>query len=184
MPTLRCEDVVAFSVPVKTRFSKPGPAEMTPWFPTGVPLTRLRETRSFSCKLAMPHAFASRSLISSIEGSRVHWLSARPRRSTASSKSQLAIAHRAGDAKASDVRMPPCDPRTSRQFHRVRDVPGWETRLPRRAMRWPFCDLKIRESSIGAANIAGENHFSKFLQRRPSRSSSSSASFGPQVPAA
>ncbi len=44
--------------------------------------------------------------------------------------------------------------------------------------------LKIGESSVGAANIAGQYHFSKFLQRRPSRSNSSSASFGPHVPEA
>ena len=44
--------------------------------------------------------------------------------------------------------------------------------------------LKISQPGIGATNIAGQNHFSKFLQRRPSRSSSSSASFGPQVPEA
>ena len=44
--------------------------------------------------------------------------------------------------------------------------------------------LKVGESSVRASYIAGENHFSKFLQRRPSRSSSSSASLGPQVPEA
>ena len=44
--------------------------------------------------------------------------------------------------------------------------------------------LKIGQSSVGSPNIAGQDHFSKFLQRRPSRSSSSSASFGPQVPEA
>ncbi len=48
----------------------------------------------------------------------------------------------------------------------------------------PVLGLKISQPSIGAANIAGQNHFSKFLQRRPSRSSRSSASFGPQVPEA
>ena len=46
----------------------------------------------------------------------------------------------------------------------------------------PVLGLKISQPSIGPTNIAGQNHFSKFLQRRPSRSSSSSASFGPQVP--
>src|SRR5215470_1576660 len=44
--------------------------------------------------------------------------------------------------------------------------------------------LEICKPRIGTTNIAGEDHFSKFLQRRPSRSSSSSASFGPQVPEA
>src|SRR5579872_1813073 len=44
--------------------------------------------------------------------------------------------------------------------------------------------LKISQPRIGTTNIAGQNHFSKFLQRRPSRSSNSSASFGPQVPEA
>src|SRR5579864_5432915 len=42
--------------------------------------------------------------------------------------------------------------------------------------------LKIGQPRVGAAYIAGQNHLSKFLQRRPSRSSSSSASFGPQEP--
>ena len=42
--------------------------------------------------------------------------------------------------------------------------------------------LKIGQSSVRAPNIAGQNHFSKFLQRLPSRSNNSSASFGPQVP--
>ena len=32
------------------------------------------------------------------------------------------------------------------------------------------------------SHIASQNHFSKFLQSRPSRSNNSSASFGPQVP--
>ncbi len=44
--------------------------------------------------------------------------------------------------------------------------------------------LKIGQSSVGSPNIASQYHFSKFLQRRPSRSNSSSASFGPQVPEA
>ncbi len=52
----------------------------------------------------------------------------------------------------------------------------------RHQMQMPVLGLKIGQPSMGAANIAGQNHFSKFLQRRPSRSSSSSASFGPQVP--
>src|SRR5258708_15078579 len=43
--------------------------------------------------------------------------------------------------------------------------------------------MKIRQPSTGSPNIAGQDHFSKFLQRRPSRSRSSSASFGPHVPA-
>ena len=42
--------------------------------------------------------------------------------------------------------------------------------------------LKEGEPCVRASDIAGENHFSKFLQRRPSRSRSSSASRGPQVP--
>src|SRR5258708_31896620 len=46
----------------------------------------------------------------------------------------------------------------------------------------PVLGLKISQPSVSAANIAGQDHFSKFLQRRPSRSSKSSASFGPQVP--
>ena len=46
----------------------------------------------------------------------------------------------------------------------------------------PVLGLKISQPSVGATNVAGQDHFSKFLQRRPSRSSSSSASFGPQVP--
>src|SRR5579864_6292315 len=44
--------------------------------------------------------------------------------------------------------------------------------------------LEISQPGIGPTNIAGQNHFSKFLQRRPSRSSNSSASFGPHVPEA
>src|SRR5947208_186215 len=48
----------------------------------------------------------------------------------------------------------------------------------------PIFWLKISQPGIGPTNIAGQNHFSKFLQRRPSRSNSSSASFGPQVPEA
>src|SRR5580658_454661 len=51
---------------------------------------------------------------------------------------------------------------------------------PEMAVLW----LKIGQSSVGSSNIAGQDHFSKFLQWRPSRSSSSSASFGPQVPEA
>src|ERR1700733_1645336 len=46
----------------------------------------------------------------------------------------------------------------------------------------PILGLKISQPGIGPPNIAGQNHFSKFLQRRPSRSRSSSASFGPHVP--
>ena len=48
----------------------------------------------------------------------------------------------------------------------------------------PILGLKISQPGIGPTNIAGQNHFSKFLQRRPSRSRSSSASFGPHVPEA
>src|SRR5437868_986617 len=41
-----------------------------------------------------------------------------------------------------------------------------------------------RQPCVGASDVSGKNHFSKFLQWRPSRSSNSSESFGPQVPAA
>src|SRR5208282_2860585 len=42
----------------------------------------------------------------------------------------------------------------------------------------------IAEACVCSADISGENHLSKFLQCRPSRSNISSASLGPQVPAA
>ncbi len=58
-----------------------------------------------------------------------------------------------------------------------KDTFGHQTQMP-------ILGLKISQPRIGATNIAGQNHFSKFLQRRPSRSSSSSASFGPHVPEA
>ncbi len=48
----------------------------------------------------------------------------------------------------------------------------------------PVAGLKVRQPGIGSTNIAGQDHLSRFLQRRPSRSRSSSASFGPQVPEA
>src|SRR5260370_11361281 len=41
----------------------------------------------------------------------------------------------------------------------------------------------IAEACMRSPDIGRQNHFSKFLQRRPSRSISSSDSFGPQVPA-
>src|ERR1700678_4415479 len=41
----------------------------------------------------------------------------------------------------------------------------------------------VAEAGGGSPHVSGENHCSKFLQRRPSRSMSSSDSFGPQVPA-
>src|SRR5712692_9773308 len=41
----------------------------------------------------------------------------------------------------------------------------------------------IAEACVRSPDIGRQNHFSKFLQRRPSRSISSSDSFGPQVPA-
>src|SRR6185369_805196 len=50
--------------------------------------------------------------------------------------------------------------------------------------RLPICDFQEGETAVGAAYVSGENHFSKFLQRRPSFSINSSASFGPQDPAA
>ena len=40
------------------------------------------------------------------------------------------------------------------------------------------------QPGVGASDVAGQNHFSEFLQWRPSRSIRSSASFGPHVPAA
>ena len=39
------------------------------------------------------------------------------------------------------------------------------------------------EACVSTPNICCQNHFSKFLHRRPSRSMSSSESFGPQTPA-
>src|SRR5215470_12806770 len=54
----------------------------------------------------------------------------------------------------------------------------------RNQLEAPILRLEISQPGIGPTNIAGQNHFSKFLQRRPSRSRSSSASFGPQVPEA
>lgn len=44
-------------------------------------------------------------------------------------------------------------------------------------------DIEEGQPRVGASNVAREDHFSKFLQCRPSRSSSSSASLGPQLPA-
>ena len=45
-------------------------------------------------------------------------------------------------------------------------------------------DIKECQSRVGASDVACQNHFSKSLHRRLSRSSNSSASLGPQVPAA
>ena len=45
-------------------------------------------------------------------------------------------------------------------------------------------DIEKGQAGIGASDVSGQDHFSKFLQWRPSRSSSSSESFGPQVPEA
>ena len=56
--------------------------------------------------------------------------------------------------------------------------------LLRNEVEMTVLGLKISKPGIGPTNIAGQNHFSKFLQRRPSRSSNSSASLGPQVPEA
>ena len=47
-----------------------------------------------------------------------------------------------------------------------------------------ICDVEECQPAVRASDVAGQNHLSKFLQWRPSRSSRSSASFGPQVPAA
>ena len=52
----------------------------------------------------------------------------------------------------------------------------------RNQLQMPILGLEISQPGIGPTNIAGQDHFSKFLQRRPSRSRSSSASFGPHVP--
>jgi len=41
-----------------------------------------------------------------------------------------------------------------------------------------------RQTRVGSTYVPGKNHFSKFLQPRPSLVSSSSASFGPQLPEA
>ena len=50
------------------------------------------------------------------------------------------------------------------------------------SMEVPVLWVKKSQPGIGPTDIAGQNHFSKFLQRRPSRSSNSSESFGPHVP--
>src|SRR5581483_11018270 len=55
---------------------------------------------------------------------------------------------------------------------------AWKNAL-RNQTKMTVLGLKICKPGIGPANIAGQNHFSKFLQRRPSRSSNSSASLGP-----
>ena len=45
-------------------------------------------------------------------------------------------------------------------------------------------NIEERQPCIGPSDVACQDHLSKFLQWRPSRSSNSSASFGPHVPAA
>src|SRR6266851_3379234 len=50
-------------------------------------------------------------------------------------------------------------------------------------IKLPVTDIKEGQSCVGASDVARQDHLSKFLQCRPSRSSSSSESFGPQLPA-
>src|SRR5579863_774650 len=54
----------------------------------------------------------------------------------------------------------------------------------RNRIEMAVADIEEGQPCVCASDVACQNHFSKFLQWRPSRSSSSSASLGPQLPAA
>ena len=95
-----------------------------------------------------------------------------------------AVAHRASNAEASGVRM------------QVRSIDKFGHDLIQAGILAAGKDgcgdqaeaaidsVEECQPGVGASDVACQNHFSKFLQWRPSRSSRSSASFGPQVPAA
>ena len=133
----------------------------------------------------MPQALASRSLMSSVAGKMN--LLGEPRLLNDPRQVRgldAPVAHRAGDSEAGHFRT--CagivqkladDFAEFAVFAAGEDALGDQPEVS-------VLGLKISQPGIGPTNIAGQNHFSKFLQRRPSRSSSSSASFGPQVPEA
>src|SRR5436190_9596792 len=52
----------------------------------------------------------------------------------------------------------------------------------RQQIKFSIPHIKEGQPCVGASDVARQNHLSEFLQCRPSRSSSSSESFGPQLP--
>jgi hypothetical protein len=95
-----------------------------------------------------------------------------------------AVAHRTGDSEAGYIRT------GGGAFQKLFDDLAELVMLAAgkdalgNQVKMPVLGLKIGQPGVGSPDVAGQNHFSKFLQRRPSRSSSSSASFGPQLPEA
>src|SRR6267378_2078584 len=93
----------------------------------------------------------------------------------------LPIRNRACDAKTCLSRMNP------RGLNKLGDnlvqpgvMPAGEDGCSNQA-KLPVTNIKKRQPCVGTSDVASQNHLSKFLQCRPSRSSNSSESFGPQL---
>jgi len=95
-----------------------------------------------------------------------------------------AVAHRTGDTEARSVGTKVCGvDELGDNLVQARVVATGKDGSGNQ-IETPIQNIEKCQPGMGTTDVACEDHFSKSLQWRPSRSSKSSASFGPQVPAA
>ena len=179
------ENMVMRAVPVHAGFAKASTGGNHGLIANGNALDLIESDNILSLKQPMPQALASRSLMrtavldlqfvgeamdSTIQG-----------RFEASTRP---VADGAGDTEARRCWM------HDLKCHKLRDdliqagILTAGKNGSRDETEMAILEIEERQPGVGASDIACQNHFSKFLQWRPSRSSNSSASLGPQVPAA